>query len=425
MLIISPHYPPVNSADMHRVRHMLHYLEEFGWSAEIVTVKQEFIESYSTDDILLKSIPRNQIVHYVEAFKLQYTRKIGLGSLSLRSFFQYKKKVDELLKRCKVDLIFFSTTAFHVMALGPYWKKKFGVPFVLDIQDPWRSDFYLDKPKNERPPKFQIAYLIDKFLEKRTVPLADGIISVSESYIETLEKRYPGLKAYSETIPFAGFEKDFELLDYATIPENLVFSKENVNIVYIGRGGYDMKMSVTIYFQALNIIRIRNVEVFNRIKTYFLGTSYVPNGDGEKIFKSIALELGLGMNVVEITNRLEYYTTLKLLKAADVLFVPGSIDSSYTASKIFPYILAKKPLVACFNEKSSVVEILKNCTTSEICSFNSNLGNNDTVEIMYNCVMKSIDKIGVEQNYNKIEFDKYSAHSMTRKIISFFNRCIS
>jgi len=76
------------------------------------------------------------------------------------------------------------------MALGPYWKKKYKVPFVLDIQDPWRNDYYLDKPRHERPPKFFFTYHIDKYLEARTVPFADAIVSVSKTYCDIFKCRY-------------------------------------------------------------------------------------------------------------------------------------------------------------------------------------------------------------------------------------------
>ena len=95
----------------------------------------------STDDKLIISWKRSR-------FPAKTTRKFGLGSLSMRAYFQIRRKGNELLKNEQFDIVFISTTAFHVMALGPGWKKKFGVPFVLDMQDPWRNDFFLSKPKS-------------------------------------------------------------------------------------------------------------------------------------------------------------------------------------------------------------------------------------------------------------------------------------
>ena len=44
VLIISPQFVPVNSADSHRVRQMLPYLAENGWSAEIAAVNLSCLE---------------------------------------------------------------------------------------------------------------------------------------------------------------------------------------------------------------------------------------------------------------------------------------------------------------------------------------------------------------------------------------------
>ncbi len=52
VLIVSPHFPPVNAADHHRVRMALAYLEEFGWSAAVLAVSPEEIEGATLDPLL-------------------------------------------------------------------------------------------------------------------------------------------------------------------------------------------------------------------------------------------------------------------------------------------------------------------------------------------------------------------------------------
>ncbi|NJM63821.1 MAG: hypothetical protein HC849_32625, partial [Oscillatoriales cyanobacterium RU_3_3] len=49
-------------------------------------------------------------------------------------------------QRSSSILVFFSTTIFPVMLLGKRWWQKFGVPYVLDFQDPWRSDYHRNHP---------------------------------------------------------------------------------------------------------------------------------------------------------------------------------------------------------------------------------------------------------------------------------------
>jgi len=87
VLIISPNFPPVNAADMHRVRQCLPFLNGLGWIAEVVVVDIECIESYSIDSLLTDTVPDNVKVHSVEAWDVDITRKFGLGSLSMRSYF--------------------------------------------------------------------------------------------------------------------------------------------------------------------------------------------------------------------------------------------------------------------------------------------------------------------------------------------------
>jgi len=42
VLIISPYFPPANSADMQRIRMSLPFFNEFAWDYEIVTVADKY-----------------------------------------------------------------------------------------------------------------------------------------------------------------------------------------------------------------------------------------------------------------------------------------------------------------------------------------------------------------------------------------------
>jgi hypothetical protein len=418
VLIISPHFPPVNAADMQRVRQMLPYLKQFGWEAEVITVDQAFIESYSIDELLCLTVPLDVKVHYIKAWRAKLTRKLGLGSLSMRSFFHFRNAGNRLLKQKKFDLIFFSTTAFHVMALGPYWKRKFKIPFVLDIQDPWRNDFYVDKPKKERPPKFFISYNIEKFLERLTVPKADGIISVSSGYIDVFTKRYTAFNhSKSVVIPFGAMTEDFTIANEKQV-QGVALDGGKCNIVYIGRGGHDMRFAVKSFFVALQKGLNNSEDLFKNIHCWFIGTSYAKAGAGIKTILPIAAELGLATYVTEITDRLPYFETLSTLAKADLLFVPGSTDTNYTASKIYPYVLAKRPILGIFHETSSVVSFLNDVKAGNCITFKTE-GDKITGEI-YNALCNILKSPATfETDWNA--FHEYSAMKQTEKQVRFFD----
>src|SRR5690606_14883738 len=147
----------------------------------------------------------------------------------------------------KFDLIYFSTTVFATMPLGRLWKKINKIPFVLDMQDPWRNDYYLTVPKEERPPKFWFAHRLNTILEAYTVPKADGFIAVSKGYIETLKNRYPTIYNMPEKVlTFGAAEKDFDILTELELPKHNILDSGKLNFVYVGRGGHDMKTSLNL-----------------------------------------------------------------------------------------------------------------------------------------------------------------------------------
>jgi hypothetical protein len=134
VLIISPYFPPINGADMQRIRMSLPYFAANGWKAEVVMVDEQYT-GMATDELLLQSIPAGVKIHKVQALKKTLTSKLGLGSIALRSLWFYWQKIKALLKAQPYDLIYFSTTQFPVCILGAYFKKSFGIPYIIDMQD--------------------------------------------------------------------------------------------------------------------------------------------------------------------------------------------------------------------------------------------------------------------------------------------------
>ncbi|RZJ63477.1 MAG: hypothetical protein EOO47_28520, partial [Flavobacterium sp.] len=212
LLIISPYFPPSNAADMQRIRMSLPYFKEFGWDAEVVTVDPAHSDM-TKDELLLTNIPSEINIHQVQAFEKKWTSKLGLGSIALRSLWFYKKYVDSLLEKHHFDLIYFSTTQFPVMVLGNHWKKKYHIPSVIDMQDPWHSTYYENKSKSERPAKYWFSYRLNKFLEPIAMKNVDGLISVSQGYLDTLVERYPNLENVpKKVITFGAYEADLALV---------------------------------------------------------------------------------------------------------------------------------------------------------------------------------------------------------------------
>ncbi len=422
VLIISPYFPPSNTADMQRVRTSLLYYQQFGWEAEVVCVNEKYANNVQ-DELLLQSLPPGLLIYKINALPVKWTSKIGFGSLGFRCFLSYLRKVNSLLRKNKYDLIFFSTTQFPVCALGAYWKNKFGIPYVIDMQDPWYSDYYRSKPKSERPPKFQTVYGMHKKLEAIAMGKVDGLISVSDAYINELRERHATLKDVpSATITFGAFEPDNKIANDNTGNFKSLLQSGFINVVYVGRGGADMQTAVLPVFEALKKGITDQPELFSKLKFYFIGTSYAPAGTGTPTIKPIAAQFGVENRVVEITDRISYYHTLLTLRQADALFIPGSSDPRYTASKIYSYLLAKKPVMAVFNKNSSTVKILNECTENAVVLTIDEEGsglNSSIYETLKNWASGAFIPVTLTA-----KFEEYSAKNLTGKQTELFNSAL-
>src|SRR2546423_1751068 len=189
VLIVSPHFPPLSTPDMHRVRMSSPFFAEFGWQPFVLAVKPDYIDR-ERDSLLLESLPPTLPVKHVRAVPVSWTRKIGLSDLGLRALPYLYRAGCELIDRHKIDLVYFSTTVFTTMPLGHVWERQFGIPYVLDLQDPWTGDYYEKKAKAERPPKYRLSRHLHRRLESWTMRRVGGVIAVSESYHTSLRQRY-------------------------------------------------------------------------------------------------------------------------------------------------------------------------------------------------------------------------------------------
>ncbi|MBD2357537.1 hypothetical protein H6G41_23475 [Tolypothrix sp. FACHB-123] len=428
VLIVSPHFPPINAPDHQRVRMSLPYFEKFGWESHILTVRPECVQGVQ-DSLLAKTIPDHIPVTSTSALPVQYTKLIGLGNLGLRCFPYLLKVGDRLLHQKKFDLIYFSTTVFISMALGPRWQSRFSIPYILDFQDPWLSNYY--KQSREVPPggrfKYGFAQFQAKFLEPRATSKVSHIISVSPKYPEILQQRYPHLKPEQFTIlPFGAPEPDFEQLSSLNVQQTIFNPKDGKrHWVYIGRGGSDMALAVRILFLGIQSERCKNPKLWQAVKLHFVGTSYAPDNRAVKTVEPIAQELGVADLVEEHPHRIPYFEALQTLVDSDAILLIGSDDPAYTASKLYPCILAKKPIFAIFHQQSSVVKILNQCCAGRAVTFKEgDLPNTLLPKVVLQLQWLLSTSKGYQPDTDWQAFQPYTAKEMSRRQCAIFDQVL-
>jgi hypothetical protein len=371
LLIISPHWPPINAPDMQRVRMSLPYYAANGWDPVVLAVCPDDVAATHEPELCATYPASIRIVH-VRAWSLRWTRWIGMGSLGLRAWLPLLIAGTRLLRREKFDLVFFSTTQFITLTIGSHWRRRFGVPYVIDIQDPWRTDYY-ERPGAPPPPggmKYQFARLLALAFEQRSYRNASGFMSVSARYLSDLSQRYKWFAAKPQkTIFFGGTASDFALINSSD--KNEAASNRmpgEIRFVYTGAAGPIMPHALNVLFAALRSYRER-VPAAERFRFHFLGTSYVAKGAGHHSVLPVAREYQVDDMVYSVPYRIGYFESLKSLIAADALLLLGSSDPAYSPSKLYPYYLSKKPMLSIVFQNSYLADILAQLNCSRVATF--------------------------------------------------------
>lgn len=357
VLCVAPRFAPLNAADSHRLRLLLPHLGRHGVEAEVLMLDPTGLTG-PQDPWLSSRLPPTVPIHRAPA---RASSGWGRNGLTQRSFVPLYRKGNELLAQGRFDLVFFSTTEFLLHALGPLWRRRWGVPFCMDFQDPWVTDYYATRPNAPAPGgrlKFALANRLHRIVEPLVVRRCSGFLSVSSAYLPELGRRYGEAVAHQPRL-VAGFPAEpTEMADALEPAEQRKL--EGLQVWrYVGRGGSDMAKAASAFFQAWRMAVDRGLLRRDEVRLEAAGTSYAPDGQGAKTLEPLADSAGLAGCVVESTDRLPYRAMLVSLAASDALVVFGSDDPAYTASKIYPYLLARKPLLALFHRNSGVSALLE------------------------------------------------------------------
>jgi len=347
-LIVAPHFAPINAPDGHRVRLNLPHYRKNGWEVEVLAVRAKHRPDWR-DDSLLESLPAEVPIHRCGAVPLRLARLAGVGTMGWRALPFLAARGSGLLARGKFDLVVFSTTQFNVLNLGPLWRALFGKPFVVDLQDPWRNDYY-HRPGAPRPPggwKYQLAHLQAKLEEPFCFRRAAGFTFVSEDYRRLLEERYPWFhKKPSATLPFAAPADDFRQMP-KTKPAGPPFICRCV-----GALNPAFRTSLDVFFQMAAKARAgRPADFLWRFE--FVGTSYAGAGrKAEALARQAAEAHGMADVTRESTDRVAYRESLRLMREADLLLVLGSDDAKYAPSRLATLSAAGRPVLAVGSKES-------------------------------------------------------------------------
>lgn len=425
--IIAPDFTPSSLPPAMRVRYFASHLPEFGWEPIVITTNPYHYE-YLTDPENERLLPPELRVIRTGALSARLTHRIGIADIGMRSLWHHWRALSKLCRTEKVDALLLPVPPFVPMVLGRLAFMRFRLPYVIDYIDPWRTDYYQKMPKSQRPSKWWLADGMANVLEPISVRRVAHIIGVSKGTTDMVASHYSFLRPeYATEIPYGGEKADFDYVRQHRQPNPIFDPDDNcIHLSAIGHFNYGLRGAAEALFDALRLGLEREHDLFARVKLHFVGTTYASGADLQYQVMPLATEKGIATRVTEHPQRISYLQSLQVMQDSQTLFILSSDRPHYTASKIFPYILAQRPILAIFQEKSSVITILQETKAGDPISFSAESPIAGKVEVVYEHLRELLllSRDYTPQTHWDM-FEQYTARAMTQRLAAVLDRIAS
>ena len=422
LLIVAPEFIPHPSPACHRARFLCRYAAANGWTTEVLSVRPEFYAS-PPDQELLRLLSPDVTITRTAAFRLSWTRKLGVTDTGLISYWHQRRALREIIAARRPSMLFISGPVFYSFPLGAYVRDRYGIPYVLDFTDPWVPN--LTGAQNRLFSKARLARGLGRLLEPGSVRNAAHVIAVSEATNDEIRARYPDVDASRfSAFPF-GFEKaDYDVLRRHPRP-NPHWDRNDGRFHFVYAGamlphGFE---TLRALFGALRLLRSERPRLFERLRVHFFGTTYDPRATEGRVMP-VAREMDLMETVTEHPRRIPYIDALNVMTSADAVLAMGSTEHHYSASKIFPCLLASRPLLALYHSASNVCDTMRAAGTGELVTYDDVARAEHRTRDIADAIVRIVSR---PESYPAPQLEglqRYSAESMSAQLYALMDSLI-
>lgn len=287
----------------------------------------------------------------------------------------------ELAKREKFDVMFsmHEPPSSHICALKI--KEEFrDLQWVTYWSDPWLKDSTRANISKARR-KFEGSF------EKKIVELSDRFIFVTKANRDDYIKSYniPVEKTFIVTRGYD--EKQYSEIKKSSKPRFI--NKDKINFVYAGEI-FSKLRDVNPFIMALNDIKDKNVEIYNKLNVMFFG-----NIDDEDIKNKL-----MKVENVNVSPRIPYDEALGYMLNSEVLLLFGNKNSKQIPAKIYDYFGADGLIfVILGDENDPIKDVVKNKKKCIVV--------NNNIQEIVNGINKIASMIENNEKYGPIEEYKW------------------
>lgn len=368
LYLLTQYFPPVNIVGALRPYRLVKHAANFGYQARVFTLKST---QYKTLDFsLVTELPVDTEIIFIDTGE---SHKVGTfrkdppvkdhkcifnndvkrnGSRRVSTFVKYitdrmlfpdanirfvRRFLSAASKNIenKGETVLFTTSPSHfIHVVGYLLKRKFNLPWVVDLRDPW--DYY------PRYGNYKIRNPIERRLRNQVIQTADAIISTTNTNTEILRNQF-------QEVDPAKFHTVTNCYTEELIHGNTEKNKDKFIISYTGIF-YDKKDPFT-FFRAL--------------KSWFDGMDARTRKRYEELLRvqligsrSTAVERTIADNqiqdVVVIIDRVPHKEAVRLTKSSDMVLISTGIGGrtrpGWLPSKLFEYLGCRVPILAITRE---------------------------------------------------------------------------
>ena len=355
VLLIAYQYPPFGQTSSRRSGCMAKYLQDFNWNPVVVT-RDWTTENCSYDPSITSGIPENVPVYKVPC-DVQYLSIADRIKKRLHQvLFQYQDPQEfysatlpllpDIIREHSIDIIWTTFPTLCAPALANQVSKDTGVPWVADFRDVTQFVHGFGA---------FLMYPIRIFWEKRVLKSAAAIVAVSDGFAATLKERHI---REIEVVP-NGFDPDI------LAPEES-FSFPLFEVVYTG-GLTVGRPDFTPLLDAFQHLVDNNKILVDDVRISFYGEN------NEKRLKLLSLH----PFAHAITNfgGVSREESLKCQRSALILLQATSPGTGWMTSKIYEYLISRRPILAIPRDGDSVEKLLIETKAGAACTTKDEIAN--------------------------------------------------
>lgn len=353
--LISPYFPPSSLAGVHRCRHLAKHLPASGWRPIVIRVhERHYAEPPDSTLATLVSPTTTQL--RAEAVPRAVAGLIGIGDVSLRAYWGIKRAAADAITQHNAKALMITGGPYYPWLMARDLKRKFRIPILIDIQDPWVSH---EGSSSSFFSKLGLSHRLARVLEPRALREADFITTISDVQKEELLQRYSFLEPDRiSAIPIGGDPEDFAAIRQLSPQGPRPSRRFNMN--FIGTLTPRFMPVVRALFQGFARLRQQHANLADLLEVNFIGTSGIAIEGARPCpqVMQLAAQEGLLDIVWEFPRRVSYTDAAVSQATSDALILLGSDEPHYSASKIYPALMSGRPYLSIFHRQSSAHEVL-------------------------------------------------------------------